>query len=690
MATESGKLSRMIYKNGDFGIAKITGNGKSFTVKGPVANLTKGIVNQFTGTWEMSKYGRELCVSYYVEDIEAGAPTGEKGIIKYLSSSRFEGIGKKTAKKIYERFGKKSIDVVLNHPEKLREAGISSKIVDRLSKAANGKKSLAELNTFLASHGMSARMCSTVIDELGPDCLSAIRDNPYVLTKVPGIGFLKADVFARSMGIKADASCRLRAGVIYALDNASGEGHMYLPMDELVEESYKITGFDCTDEIRAMTGFSLMESDGIYIRGRYFAEKRVANDIHELSGKRPALKDEEIKEVEKKLCITYDESQKKAIKSCMENGFSVITGGPGVGKTTVINGIIKIYKKRGKQVVLCAPTGRAAKRMSEATDHKASTIHRLLEYNGKAFKRNKENPLDGEVLIVDEASMIDTWLMSSLLEAAQKMNVILVGDADQLPSVGPGNVLKDIIASGCVPVARMTHIHRQSRNSTIVEIAHQINEGVMPDLNDSDDFRFIEVHSAQEAMRKTCELASGGLRYADVQVLTPIHKSDIGTDALNEELSCMLNPGGEKIRDGALPLYEGDRVMQTKNDYNLNVFNGDMGILRDRHHVEFDEEVKKYGTLTDIVQSYAITVHKSQGSEYQAAVIVMPKCRMNYRNLLYTAITRCKKMCVLVSTEEAVRRCVMTDDPSRRYTHLKERIITAFKAGPQSRISKSE
>lgn len=661
-----GTLSYMLYstKSG-WGIAKIRTNEKTVSAKGMIAGLTRGITNEFLGEWEDTKYGKTFKVSSYHEKL----PDHKDGVVKYMAS-RFKGIGKKTAERIYDVYGNDSIEIICENPEALQKVkGISKKAIEG---AKEFSCSNVRLHSFLASNGISVSLCGKIEAALGKTALSDIKTNPYILMKVAGIGFVKADRMARSMGIKADSPFRLKAALEYILQAAGNEGHMFLPREELANRAYKLTGYDCDREIDAI---SVIEDNGIYPKGRYFTEVNCARRIHELSGRRRPAMNAEIEDAEKTLCITYDESQKDAIRNALGSGFSVITGGPGVGKTTVLRGILHIILKRKQKPVLCAPTGKAAKRMKEATSYNASTIHRLLGWSEGEFEHNQKNPLSGTVLIVDESSMIDTWLMNSLLNAAGNMQVILVGDADQLPSVGPGNVLHDIIESNCVPVTHLNHIHRQKENSSIVEMAHQINEGKMPDLSNKKDFTFIECTSVSQAQSEAVQATLVN----QSQVLTPVHRSSVGTDSLNAILSSCLNPDGESVREGERPLRTGDRVMQTRNDYSKGVFNGDSGKLLTKNIVMFDGEKKEFKELGSIEESYAITIHKAQGSEYDEAVIIMPKCRMNYRNLLYTAITRCKRNCILISTREAVERCVTTTDPMERYTGLSRRIRKEFR-----------
>lgn len=663
MASITGTLSRMLYSNDSgWGIAKITTENGQVSIKGMVGTVTKGIRNEYFGEWEHSKYGMTLKVSSFREKL----PDQKDGIVKYLSK-RVKGIGKKSAEKIYDAYGKNCIEIIAENPDVLKEIGLSSKAVEG---ARSYSCSNVRLHSFLASNGISPGLCVKIEKALGKNALSKIKTNPYILVKVAGIGFIKADVMARSMGIAADSPFRLRAGVSYVLECAGNEGHMFLPQDELLERARQLTGYDCSD---ALDTDDIVFDNGIYLRGRYFTEVNCAKRIRALSQKRKQAEDSELEKTEEKLGIHYDESQKTAIRTSVGAGFSVITGGPGVGKTTVLKGILNIMKSRKKMVTMCAPTGKAAKRMKEATGNSAKTIHRLLGCGPDGFEYGKNSTLPGDVLIVDEASMIDTWLMNALLDAAGNMQVILVGDADQLPSVGPGNVLHDIIASDCVPVSHLNCIHRQKENSTIVEMAHKINDGIMPSLENANDFEFIACTSVEQAQNQAVMMAS-----LHIPVLTPVHKSGVGTDRLNVLLSERLNPAGETVRRGERPLRTGDRVMQTRNDYAKNVFNGDTGILLDKKNVSFDGENVPYRELTNLEECYAITIHKAQGDEYDTAVIVMPKCRMNYRNLLYTAITRCKRKCILISTEEAIERCVKTTDPMERHTGLTRRIRKEF------------
>ncbi|SHH69966.1 ATP-dependent DNA helicase, RecD/TraA family [Caloranaerobacter azorensis DSM 13643] len=732
MITLQGTIEEIIYKNESNGytVAILETEDDVVTIVGymPVINLGETIMVQ--GNWVYhSNYGQQFKVDTY----QAVVPASLNGIEKYLSSGLIPGIGPKIAKKIVEKFGLDSIDILQYNPDRLLEIdGIGKKKAQKIAEAFAEQREIRDIMIFLQEYGISPTYGVRIYKKYGNETISKIRENPYRLSEdIFGIGFKMADKIARNMGVDLRSDYRIFAGIKFTLMEFSSEGHTYVPKRELVDKAQSLLEVErelVEDGITALALKQEIQLENVdneirvYYMPFYYAEANVSKKIIELA--LTELKEldinveEEINKLERESSIKFAKNQKEAIRQAVFNGVLVITGGPGTGKTTTINSIIKLFENQGLSVVLAAPTGRAAKRMSEATLREAKTIHRLLEYSfvddetGMAFARDEGTPIDSDVVIIDEVSMVDILLMNNLLKAIMPgTRLILVGDVDQLPSVGPGNVLRDIIDSKVVKVVKLNEIFRQAQESMIIVNAHRINKGEMPFLNVKDkDFFFINKDSNKEVVDTIIELCKERLPkfygydpVKDIQVLTPMKKGDTGVNVLNERLQDVLNPK-HKLKNekqvGESIFRVGDKVMQIKNNYRMKweivkddgineegegVFNGDFGYVYDIDEEEnemtvlFDDNKKvvySFSQLDELKLAYAITIHKSQGSEFP--VVVMPICwgppMLLTRNLLYTAITRAKELVVLVGNKKFLYMMINNNRITKRYSGLNKRL----------------
>ncbi|WP_186428756.1 ATP-dependent RecD-like DNA helicase [Clostridium sp. BSD9I1] len=731
-----GIVDSIIFKNDENGyvVARLKDNKSYYTTfVGCIPYISEGQGLKLKGQWAVHpQFGEQ----FKVESCEEVVPDSVSGIERYLASGVIAGIGPVTAKKIVEKFGEESLNVLENDIEKLREIeGVGEKKIAIIYESYGKQKELRTVMMFFQSYGVTPNQCVKIYKRFKADSVKIIKENPYILTEeISGIGFKTADKIARSLGIDLNSSFRIESGINYIINQFCALGNTYIPVERLLNDGRDILGVsdeDIKEGIMqsAIHGKIKVETvnnkECIFTIPYYYCELGVTKKILTLSiAKYDELElnvDEEIMEFEQERGISFASSQIEAIKGAVANGVEIITGGPGTGKTTIINCITYIFEKHGLRVFMGAPTGRAAKRMTEATGKEAKTIHRLLEMGAgededMMFSRTEETPLECDAVIIDEASMIDIMLMNNLLKSiALGTRLIIVGDVDQLPSVGPGNVLRDLIDSNCVKVIRLKDIFRQSSQSMITVNAHKINNGEMPLLNGRDkDFYFINSEESSSTSDILMALISERLpkfnkewdKQKHIQILTPMRKGILGVENLNKGLQEVLNPPGKwknekKSRDNVLRV--GDKVMQIKNNYSLKwkrikgdgeeegvgVFNGDVGYIDEINEEEntlsiiFDEERKvvyEDTYLDEIDLAYAVTIHKSQGSEFPVVIIPMfmgPPMLMN-RNLLYTGITRAKKLVVLVGSIKAMKFMIDNNRSFERYSLLKWRITNVL------------
>lgn len=720
----NGQIERITYNSQETGytVARVKIHGKTdlVTVVGNLMSPMPGEVLSMKGEWTSHpKYGRQFKVVYY----ESSVPATVLGIRKYLGSGLIKGIGPVMAERIVKQFGNQTLDIIEDQAERLAEVeGIGKKRIGMIRQAWDDQKEIREVMLFLQSHGISSAYASRIYKHYGDRSISIVRENPYRLAMdVFGIGFLTADKIAGQLGFSKDSHLRAEAGILFILNQLADDGHVYYPYEPLMEkcrevlqidynimtkalESLVISGKIAIENLNNDTKNTNKNNQAIYLSKFYFCEKRIAERIKLLISTpeilRPVQVEKAVEWVQKELSIQLAPNQLEAIRNALKNKVLILTGGPGTGKTTIINAILKIFNAMGARCLLAAPTGRAAKRMTETTGIPAKTLHRLLEFSFQSggFQKNEEKPLNCHVLIVDEASMIDTVLMHHLMKAVPPTaSFILVGDVNQLPSVGPGNVLKDMISSGTVPVTTLTEIFRQAAESLIIVNAHRINQGNFPLLPSHDhskspgDFYFIRQEDPEKVLNIILDLTCkripkrfGYDPFDQVQVLTPMHRGTLGAANLNYHLQQVLNPKKESLILGGRSFKIDDKVMQIRNNYDKKVFNGDIGRIK---HIDadsqefailFDDGLVRYdfSELDEIVLAYAISVHKSQGSEYP--VVVIPIITQHYillqRNLIYTAVTRAKKLAVLVGTWKALAIGIKNDKTRKRYTLLKERL----------------
>ena len=716
-----GQIERITYHNEEnsYTIAKMKIGGRHdlVTAVGNLLSVSAGEVLKLKGEWHNHpKFGEQFKIASY----ESVVPATVKGIEKYLGSGLIKGIGPVMAKRLVTKFGMETLNVIETETRRLCEVeGIGDKRIGMIKKAWDDQKEIRDVMVFLQGHGVSPAYAAKIYKQYAKESVAVVQQNPYKLaTDIFGIGFITADKIAGNLGISKESQIRAEAGILYVLHQLSDEGHVYYPYEPLVEECKKILGVERDTRVKAFGKISFEKkiviedlnkedikenNKAVYLAKFHVCEVGVAARLQELMRFPKRLKafdrEKALEWVQEELKIQLAKNQKQAVKEAIEKKVMVVTGGPGTGKTTIINSIIKIYGKLGQRVLLSAPTGRAAKRMSEATGHESKTIHRLLEFSPKegGFKRDENNPLDADLIVIDETSMVDTVLMYQFLKAVPKdATLILVGDVDQLPSVGAGSVLKDIIDSGCIPTVMLNEIFRQAKESLIIVNAHRVNNGQMPIIEGSgdslQDFYFFIIEEPEKVAEKIIELCKekipqkfGYRSIDDIQVLTPMHRGLVGASNLNTELQKNLNSSTDELVRGGLVLKVGDKVMQIRNNYDKEVFNGDIGRINkiDREEqeiiVNYDGRMVsyEYSELDEIVLAYAVSVHKSQGSEYP--VVVMPVLTQHYmllqRNLLYTGITRGKKLVVLVGTNKAIAIAIKNNKPQKRYTLLKERLL---------------
>lgn len=708
-----GTVERIVFLNEEngFAIAKIrviqgaippdSRDGLA-TIVGTMPSLKAGESIRAYGIWENDpRYGTQFRVLRY----QTLLPASIAGIKRYLASGLIKGIGPITAEKLVRRFGTKTLEIIENEPERLLEVdGIGEWRASLIVKGWKEQKEIRDVMMFLQSHNISPTLAVKIYRHYGNEAIKVVQSNPYRLAEdIFGIGFKTADRIASAMGFDPSSMHRILAGIEYVLRELSEDGHVYVPKEVLVKEASDLLSVDPSlVEPAILQAVSeervIAEGENIYLPPFYYAEVGIAGKLASIMRSRRYIPERDIEKaidmVERSKGIRFQEKQREAMRRAAIAGAFVLTGGPGTGKTTTILGMIGLFDRIGMKVLLAAPTGRAAKRLSEATGKEAKTIHRLLEYVPQSgFRKGQGNPLDADVVIVDEMSMVDVILMNNLLKAISPgTSLIMVGDSDQLPSVGPGNVLRDIIASGKVETISLTEIFRQAAESTIVVNAHRVNKGMFPILRGrSDDFFFVEEPDPERAAAKVKELCCNRIPrkfgfdpISDIQVISPMYKGAAGATKLNKMLQDALNPRDDRISYGGSEFGVGDKVMQIRNNYEKDVFNGDIGVISSID-LETQELIVSYpekdvpydfSELDEIVPAYAISVHKSQGGEYPA--VVMPILTQHYvllqRNLLYTAITRAKRLVVLIGTKKAIAIAIKNNKPQLRYTSLSERI----------------
>ena len=735
--TVTGYIDHVIFRNEDNGYTVMVLKGmeeeRELTCVGTFPAITQGAAIEASGNYTTHPvYGKQFQIASYVEKMPEDALAMER----YLGSGAIKGIGAALAARIVRRFGDDTMRIVEEEPERLAEIkGISEKKAMEIAEQMTEKADMRRAMIFLQKYGISLNLGAKIYQKYGQTVYGVLQENPYRLAEdISSVGFRIADEIASRIGIHTDSDYRIRSGMLYTLLQASGEGHIYLPKEELFSRASGLLGVDSSymekhlmDMVVDRKLILKETEDGavVYPTRYYYLELNSARMLCELNILCPEdeeMMEKRINRIEKETGTRLDEMQKQAVAAAASHGLFILTGGPGTGKTTTINAIIRYFEEEGAELRLAAPTGRAAKRMTEATGYEAQTIHRLLELNGMPeeeqegravhFDRNSENPLEADVIIIDEMSMVDIALMHSLLLAVTAgTRLILVGDENQLPSVGPGNVLRDIIRSGCFPVVELKKIFRQASESDIVVNAHKINRGEQVTINNkSRDFFFLKRYDADIIIRVVIALIQEKLpRYVDakpyeIQVLTPMRKGLLGVERLNQILQRYLNPPDEKKKEkeiGQRLFREGDKVMQVKNNYQLEweilgrykipvdkgvgVFNGDTGIMTEINEfaetatVEFEDGRQaeySFKQLEELELAYAVTIHKSQGSEYPAVILPIlsgPRMLMN-RNLLYTAVTRARKCVTVVGSETTFAEMIRNEKQQQRYSSLDRRI----------------
>jgi exodeoxyribonuclease V alpha subunit len=717
-----GQIERITYFNEETGytVAKLTVSGSSepVTIVGDLIAPTPGEMLKLRGAWlTHPKFGKQFKVYTHQTII----PATVSGVRKYLGSGLIEGIGPVMASRIVKKFGEKTLEIIDQNIDELHKVdGIGRKRIEMIQRAWKEQKEIRDVMIFLQGHGVSPTYATKIFRKYGWESISIVSKNPYRLaTEIFGIGFRTADKIAQKIGFGKDAPPRAEAGILYVLNELSEEGHVYYPYEQLIARCGEILEVGRDIIIQAIGAIAFegriviedLNQDlevfqpnhkAVYLKRFHVSETGAAHHLTRLIVSSKSIRkideDKAVQWVQGKIRLALAPKQIEAVKTASQEKVMVITGGPGTGKTTIINALIRIYRELGAKILLAAPTGRASKRMTETTGYPARTIHRMLEFSPQKveFQRDQDRPLEVDVLILDETSMIDTTLMYHVLKALpSEATLIIVGDVNQLPSVGAGNVLKDVITSGRVPVVELKDIFRQAGHSRIVVNAHRINRGLMPELGSKkghlEDFYFIEQDEPEQALSTVMELVCERIpkRFGfdpleQIQVLSPMHKGLLGTESLNLRMQEALNRSKQELSRGGRAFRLKDKVMQTRNNYEKEVFNGDIGKITSME-LESRELVVTYegmpvryeaSELDEIILAYAISVHKSQGSEYPAVVIpILPQHHLLLqRNLIYTAVTRAKKLVVVVGSKKALATGIINDSILRRYTYLSERL----------------
>jgi len=721
--TWTGTIVRFTFRNAETGFAVVRlqpeGGAGLRTAVGVLAQFHEGQRLRLTGRLtDHPRFGRQL----EVRTVETDAPKTEEGLVAYLGSGLARGVGPATARKIVAALGTDALAIIADDPDRVAAVrGVGKERAKALAEAVRAQRDVQEVLVFLRSHGLGAGLAARIVKRYGSGAAAMIEADPYRLAdEVIGVGFKTANQLARRLGIAADSPSRVRAGMAFTLGEAAREGHCFLPADDLVQATVALLDVPvdlAEDALRALQhdGRVVVEeappeaphavgSLRVYPRTLHLAELGCARRLAQLMTAAPAplpfRGEAAIDAFARDAGLALAAGQRAALLASFEHPVSVITGGPGVGKTTIVRVLTGVLRQYGLRVRLCAPTGRAAKRLEEATGQPAATIHRLLDFQAGVFRfaRNAENPIEGDMLVVDETSMLDVQLAYSLLRAIPPgMRVVLVGDADQLPAVGPGNVLRDLIGSGVLPVTALNEVFRQHKRSRIVAAAHEILHGIVPSRGEEGgDFFFIETHNPTHTRAVLRELlvqriprAFGLDPVQDVQVLCPMYRGEVGADALNAELRELLNPRTAEAGRTSAPFRIGDKVLQVRNDHDREVYNGDAGRVvgvdeEERLLVRFGDRTVAYGPaeLDQLVPGYAISVHRAQGSEYPAVILPLTPEHflMLRRNVLYTAVTRGRRLVVLVGSARALQMAVENDEALARNSALGERLRDALAA----------
>lgn len=707
-----GYVERIVFQNSESGFTvarlKLPRRKELATIVGALLGLQEGENLRCKGEWKNSpSHG----LQFSVEEYQVEAPTDLVGLQKYLESGMVKGIGPIYAERIVKKFGLQTLDIIDQNPRALLQVpGIGKKRLQKIKAYWTEQKEIRSVMIFLQSYGVSPAYVQKIFKVYGNQTIERVKENPFYLAQhIPGIGFKKADTIAKKMGFPNNATTRVDSGIEYVLSELSSEGHVCYPLEPFVEIAQKMLEVDEAlvrsriDQLILQENL-VIEEEMLYAKGLYLSEQGISQEIHRLKTCPCHLRRVDTERattwVEEKLHISLADNQKEAVKTSLREKLHIITGGPGTGKSTITKAILRITSMLTKRIILAAPTGRAAKRMSEITGREASTIHSLLQFDFKqnCFRRNQLNPLEADLIIIDEASMIDTSLMYYLLRALpNEARVIFVGDINQLPSVGPGNVLKEMIESKTLPVTMLTEIFRQAAGSKIITNAHKILHGEFPDIEieKNSDFFFLSAESPEQALTQILDLATNRLpsRYhldpfEQIQVLAPMKRGVIGIENLNLLLQQRLNPQKDFLYYGGQRLAVGDKVMQIRNNYNKEIFNGDIGRILsiDREDQEIIVSIDgreipySFSELEELVLAYATSIHKYQGSETPCVIIPVHTCHfvMLQRNLIYTGITRGKRLCFLVGSAKALNIAITNNEVKNRYTGLQKRLQNTF------------